>query len=131
MEINEHFNSKRDPDCKVTIRITKLNVDPSTIKMVDRESFILKSNIIHSNFYQYDKSKYVNYRTALIITCPKHGDFEQSPDCHIRTKIPCKGCRYNKDSKGYSDIDPFDIDLSTVGTSSISIVNFDRSPKHK
>ena len=45
--------------------------------------FIDKSNKIHNNFYEYPK---VNYQTSIIpviITCPIHGDFEQTPQKHL------------------------------------------------
>lgn len=37
----------------------------------------------HSNSYDYSKLKYVDYHTKVIITCPVHGDFEQTPAHHI------------------------------------------------
>jgi len=48
------------------------------------DKFILKANNIHNNFYNYFKSKYINARTKLIITCPIHGEFYQEPFVHLR-----------------------------------------------
>ena len=48
--------------------------------------FIEKANIIHRYLYKYDKAVYKTARTNIIITCPKHGDFKQTPDNHL------KGC---------------------------------------
>jgi hypothetical protein len=46
------------------------------------DSFIQRSRLIHGNKYNYDKSKYTVCTTKVIITCPIHGDFKQTPDGH-------------------------------------------------
>lgn len=46
--------------------------------------FIENSNIIHRNKYLYNKVNYVNCYTKVTITCPIHGDFEQSPSHHLQ-----------------------------------------------
>lgn len=63
-------------------------VEKSTI-----ENFIKESNIIHNNFYIYDKSIYKSAFVKLTITCPFHGDFQQTPDNHKRGK-GCPHCVY-------------------------------------
>ena len=47
------------------------------------EKFIKKARKIHGNKYDYSKVKYVNYDTEVIITCPIHGDFPQTPHHHL------------------------------------------------
>jgi len=47
------------------------------------ESFINKAKTIHKNRYDYSKTKYVNARTLVTITCKKHGDFSQMPYIHL------------------------------------------------
>jgi very-short-patch-repair endonuclease len=47
------------------------------------EQFIKEANEKHDNFYNYDKSVYVNRYTVLTIVCPKHGDFPQTPGNHL------------------------------------------------
>ena len=49
----------------------------------DKESFVLSAQKKHNNFYSYDKFEYINSHTKSIITCPIHGDFEQSPTNHL------------------------------------------------
>jgi hypothetical protein len=56
------------------------------------EEFIKKANIIHNNKYSYEKSVYTNANTIIIITCPEHGDFEQTPAKHINRKQGCHEC---------------------------------------
>lgn len=38
----------------------------------------------HGDFYDYSKVEYVNNTTKVLITCPKHGDFLQTPKSHKR-----------------------------------------------
>ena len=45
--------------------------------------FIKKANKKHNNFYDYNKVKYINSKTKIIITCPSHGEFEQTPANHL------------------------------------------------
>lgn len=40
------------------------------------EEFIKRAKEIHGESYDYSKTKYINSRTKVIITCPIHGDFE-------------------------------------------------------
>jgi hypothetical protein len=48
------------------------------------ESFIIKSKEIHGNKYSYEKSIYNGSFNEIIITCPIHGDFLQTPANHLR-----------------------------------------------
>lgn len=47
------------------------------------EEFIERANIVHQGKYKYDKSVYINDRTEMRITCPKHGDFLQKVAYHL------------------------------------------------
>jgi hypothetical protein len=51
---------------------------------IDIVEFIKQANQKHNFKYFYDKSIFKNKKTKLIITCPKHGDFEQIADNHLR-----------------------------------------------
>lgn len=53
------------------------------------ESFIKKAREVHGDKYDYSKVVYVNRNTEIIITCPEHGDFLQTPKNHLDGK----GCR--------------------------------------
>jgi len=48
------------------------------------EKFIEKSKMIHGNKYDYSKVNYINRKTNVNIICPKHGEFEQTPNVHLR-----------------------------------------------
>lgn len=45
--------------------------------------FIEKARAVHGDTYDYSKVVYFNYSTKVVITCPKHGDFEQIPKSHL------------------------------------------------
>lgn len=53
--------------------------------------FIEKANKKHNNFYNYDKTNYIDSGTKVTITCPLHGDFEITPSMHL-TGFGCPYC---------------------------------------
>lgn len=58
-------------------------------------TFIKKSAIVHNNFYSYEKAVYTEPHTKITITCPKHGDFLQTPASHVRG-VGCPVCSSSK-----------------------------------
>ena len=56
----------------------------------DVDDFIINANIKHNNKYDYSKINYINARTKIIIICKEHGEYEQTPDSHLRGS----GCPY-------------------------------------
>jgi very-short-patch-repair endonuclease len=61
-------------------------------KKMTTEEFIEQANLVHHNYFTYDKVEYVNNFTKVIITCPIHGDFEQKPNVHLEGHT-CPQCR--------------------------------------
>ena len=59
------------------------------------EEFIEHSRKIHGNKYDYSKVNYINNSIEVIINCPKHGDFPQTPNNHLSGK-GCLDCAYEK-----------------------------------
>lgn len=53
-------------------------------KRLTTEEFVRRSKLIHGERYIYDKTVYVNQKTPVIITCKKHGDFQQIAGNHKR-----------------------------------------------
>ena len=79
------------PDCSVDSR--KLN----------RECFIEKAREVHGNKYDYSLVEYVNAHKKIVVSCPDHGDFEQTPNIHLRGS-GCPGCAnygFDRTKKGY------------------------------
>jgi len=61
------------------------------------DQFIEKARSIHGDRYDYSKVDYVNAHKAVVITCPEHGDFNKTPDAHLRKKQGCARCSgFNK-----------------------------------
>lgn len=60
------------------------------------QDFIINSNLVHNNKYDYSLINYKDKYTKVKIICPKHGEFEQEPVYHIRGN-GCKKC--SDDSK--------------------------------
>lgn len=56
------------------------------------EEWVEKAMKKHSQF-SYEKTKYVNKKTPLIVTCPIHGDIQVYPNIFLRQEIPCPKCR--------------------------------------
>ena len=56
------------------------------------KKFIENAKLKHYDKFNYDKTEYKGCRKKLIITCPKHGDFEQTPDNHLTFNTGCKEC---------------------------------------
>lgn len=54
------------------------------LKRRTTEEFVKKAQKIHGSKYDYSKTRYINKRTKLTITCPIHGDFLQAPNNHLR-----------------------------------------------
>jgi len=49
----------------------------------NNEEFISKANKVHDFKYGYDNVEYYNWVKKVIINCPFHGDFMQSPNSHL------------------------------------------------
>jgi len=61
------------------------------MKKLTKEEFILKGKKVHNDTYDYSKTIYINCMEKVVIICPVHGEFEQTPLNHIQGNI-CKKC---------------------------------------
>lgn len=68
------------------------------MKRLTKEEFIERARAQHGDKYIYDKAVYINNQTKVIITCPKHGDFLQTPCNHIKGR-GCPACGREKISR--------------------------------
>lgn len=53
--------------------------------------FVKEARAIFGTQYDYSKTNYVSAHIKVVIICPKHGEFEQSPNNHIRG-CGCRKC---------------------------------------
>jgi len=52
--------------------------------MPTTEEFVERAKKQSGNKYDYSYVKYKNSRTKVVIICPQHGQFEQSPAHHLK-----------------------------------------------
>ncbi len=60
-------------------------------KVVNHQMFIQRANEIHKGKYTYNHTIWCKSSEKVIITCPEHGDFEQTPNSHL-SGHGCKKC---------------------------------------
>lgn len=87
-KVNSHIQGQGCPKCAG--------------KLITQDEFIESSKIVHSNKYDYSKTKYVNSHTKVIVICKKHGDFSVLPPNHRISKQGCKKCAVEESSKRYT-----------------------------
>jgi len=79
------------------------------------DDFIERSNATHNNKYDYSKSIYINSHKNVIIICPIHGEFVQSPRAHMSGQN-CPKCsnsgRSKMASKWLDDINIFEREVT-------------------
>ena len=61
------------------------------MKKLTTEEFVKRAKDIHGDKYDYSKVEYTGIYNEVCIICPKHGEFWQSPNAHLRGK-GCKRC---------------------------------------
>jgi very-short-patch-repair endonuclease len=88
---HHHKNGQGCPECSYINKIGNIRKDT--------KSFILICQKKHSNYYKYDKTIYSGHNKKVIITCPKHGYFEQLPYYHS-IGGGCKHCSTGGNGKG-------------------------------
>jgi hypothetical protein len=52
-------------------------------RRLPKNEFLIKSNQVHNDRYNYSKSNYQVSNKKITITCRIHGDFEQTPSSHL------------------------------------------------
>ncbi len=62
------------------------------MRKLTTNEFIEKATAVHGGKYDYSKTKYVNSRTKITITCDEHGDFIQTPGAHLYNSDGCPYC---------------------------------------
>jgi len=53
-------------------------------KSLHIRDYINQVNNIHNNYYLYNNINYINTKTDIIVTCPKHGDFIINANHHLK-----------------------------------------------
>lgn len=84
---------------------SELNIKPQKVKHIahslgitkrwkhTRDTFIEEAKNIHGEAYDYSRVVYSGNKTKVIIICPEHGEFLQTPHMHISKKMQgCPSC---------------------------------------
>ena len=60
---------------------------------ITTEDYVERARQVHGDMYDYSKTEFVNWKTKVLIVCPRHGEFMQDPYNHLRgCKCPvCAG----------------------------------------
>lgn len=67
-----------------------------------QNDFIIKANKKHNFIYDYSKVNYKKWNIKVIIGCIKHGDFEQTPNCHLQGQgCPMCGLKQTKSKEQF------------------------------
>lgn len=97
---NNHVRGYGCPKCK--------GEDAAKRQALTTEEFIKRANKAHKGKYKYNKTKYTNQRTHVLITCNVHGDFKQLPEVHTLLKCGCPKCgRLGQIAKAKHSVDKF------------------------
>ena len=72
-------------------------------KKSNTNEFKIKAIKIHGDIYDYTKVEYKNVDTKVIIVCNTHGEFLQTPYCHLKGQ-GCKQCGFIKSSEKQRNI---------------------------
>lgn len=83
---NEHLVGRGCPIC---------GKEKSKKKKHTTEQFIAKAKKVHGDRYDYSKTQYKGYYEKVCITCPKHGDFWQTPARHLGGNR-CPNCQSSR-----------------------------------
>lgn len=80
-------------------------------KTYTKQEFVDLANVIHNNKYIYDNADYKSAHIKVIITCPRHGNFTQTPNNHLYNKNGCPSCGYNTSTTANKWLDSLSIPM--------------------
>jgi len=56
------------------------------------EKFVERARAVHGRKYEYVEESYTEIHGSVVITCPKHGQFQQSAHSHVNKRYGCPAC---------------------------------------
>ncbi len=110
---------KRGAGCPDCANIKKANKIIEKAKNNLIEDFVK----VHGNKYDYDKVVYSRDSEKVIITCPLHGDFPQTPSSH-KQGSGCSGCG-REDTSKYQQLNPAGWSHTNWQKAGENSINFD------
>ena len=101
-----HLLGKGCPKCKGDLNRLKFSSN--------KDKFVIISNTIHNNKYDYSLVEYINAHTKVNIICKEHGSFIQEPHSHT-IGIGCPKCGFiSSNIKRTKTKEEFIIDANNV-----------------
>lgn len=88
---HNHWNGCQCPKCGVESNRQRYQLG--------RDEFVRRAQLRHGDKYDYSQVEYRNNRTKVIILCPIHGAFTQSPSMHL-SGHGCPSCKAEKQRAG-------------------------------
>jgi len=82
---SSHLNGVGCPQCKKIV---------GSHRKLNTSEFIVRAKKIHGDLYNYSKTEYIGSQKKVKIICPEHGEFEQTPNMHLRGQR-CPRCSLN------------------------------------
>lgn len=86
--VDNHLRGRGCPDCG------------KDVKRKTTEQFIEDAKKVHGDKYDYSEVKYINNKSKVTIVCPRHGEFKQTPNNHLKGFI-CPACSKSNIRKDY------------------------------
>jgi len=98
IECKLHGQFQQTPNCHLLGHGCSLcgNIKGSMKLRSTTEEFIEKAKEVHGETYDYTKALYETSKQKIIIICKEHGEFLQTPHCHLSGQ----GCSLCGDIKG-------------------------------
>lgn len=94
---NAHLSQKQGcPACGA-----ERSISSARNRALTAERFVEKAKKVHGDKYSYKKTEYCSGHKKVVITCGRHGDFEQDPYSHL-SGCGCPACKAEKVSALFS-----------------------------
>lgn len=74
------------------------------------EQFIQQAIEKHGSRYNYEKVRYYNNKSNVIVICKEHGEFSQTPNIHLKG-AGCPACDFKNQGILYNKIKEYFPDL--------------------
>lgn len=100
-----HLSGHGCPHCGLNSRIE--------LHRMTTELFVKLAKAKYGTKFSYDKTRYVDSYTKVVVTCKKHGDFLVRPGHHLYRGPGCKECAIEKREKLVFGVGIHDTDLPT------------------
>lgn len=100
-----HLGGHGCPHCGLHSRVE--------LQRMTTDMFIKLAKKKYGDKFSYEKTKYVDSFTKVIVTCKKHGDFLVRPSYHLYHGPGCKECSKEKREKLVFGVGIHDTDLPT------------------